>query len=50
MAHQVLVMRRGRVVEEGPVEDIFRKPKHPYTKALISAAFDMRVKPVTEGR
>jgi microcin C transport system ATP-binding protein len=50
MSHQVLVMHRGRVVEEGTVEGIFKKPKHPYTKALISAAFDMRVKQVTEGR
>jgi len=31
----VVVMYLGRVVEEGPVDDIFHNPKHPYTKALL---------------
>ncbi len=28
---RVLVMRAGKIVEEGATEDVFRSPKHPYT-------------------
>jgi oligopeptide/dipeptide ABC transporter ATP-binding protein len=35
MAEYVVVMYLGRVMEEGPVDDIFHRPKHPYTKALL---------------
>src|SRR5499427_9545017 len=35
MAHYVVVMYLGSVVEEGPVDEIFHAPKHPYTKALL---------------
>src|SRR5215468_1095264 len=35
MAHYVVVMYLGSVMEEGPVDDIFHGPKHPYTKALL---------------
>jgi peptide/nickel transport system ATP-binding protein len=35
MADDVVVMYLGRVVEEGPVDDIFYAPKHPYTRALL---------------
>jgi oligopeptide/dipeptide ABC transporter ATP-binding protein len=35
MASYVVVMYLGRVVEEGPVDDIFHAPKHPYTTALL---------------
>ena len=35
MADDVVVMYLGRVVEEGPVDDIFHAPKHPYTQALL---------------
>ena len=35
MADEVVVMYLGRVVEEGPVDDIFHAPKHPYTKPLL---------------
>lgn len=34
---RVAVMQRGRLVEDRPVEDIFRNPQHPYTKQLIAA-------------
>jgi peptide/nickel transport system ATP-binding protein len=37
MADDVVVMYLGRVVEEGPVDDIFHDPKHPYTKALLQS-------------
>jgi oligopeptide/dipeptide ABC transporter ATP-binding protein len=34
-ADDVVVMYLGRVVEEGPVDEIFHTPKHPYTQALL---------------
>lgn len=35
MADEVVVMYLGRVVEAGPVDDIFHAPQHPYTQALL---------------
>lgn len=37
MADRVVVMFRGKKVEEGPVEQIFENPQHAYTKALLAA-------------
>ena len=37
MADDVVVMYLGRVVEEGPVDDIFHNPLHPYTRALLQS-------------
>jgi oligopeptide/dipeptide ABC transporter ATP-binding protein len=37
LADQVIVMYRGRVVEEGDVQDVLNSPKHPYTRCLIAA-------------
>nr|WP_241254318.1 ABC transporter ATP-binding protein [Halomonas sp. KRD171] len=37
MADQVVVMRHGEKVEEGAVEEIFARPQHPYTQALLAA-------------
>ncbi|MDK4715626.1 ABC transporter ATP-binding protein [Rhizobium sp. CNPSo 4039] len=37
MADDVVVMWKGKKVEEGPVREIFANPKHPYTKALLAA-------------
>jgi oligopeptide transport system ATP-binding protein len=38
ISDRVLVMRHGVVVEEGSVIDVLRAPRHPYTRALLSAA------------
>ena len=43
LSSHVIVMRNGKVVEEGSAEDIFRTPKTDYTKALLAAAFDLKV-------
>jgi peptide/nickel transport system ATP-binding protein len=37
MSDRVLVMYLGRIVETGPVEAVFERPRHPYTRALVSA-------------
>jgi peptide/nickel transport system ATP-binding protein/oligopeptide transport system ATP-binding protein len=37
MSHDIAVMYLGRVVEKGPREEIFLRPRHPYTAALLSA-------------
>jgi microcin C transport system ATP-binding protein len=42
LANYVLVMQNGRVVEEGPAEEIFAAPKTAYTQALFAAAFDLQ--------
>ncbi len=43
LAHRVVVMRRGRVVEEGLADQVFANPAEPYTKALMAAAFGLDV-------
>jgi peptide/nickel transport system ATP-binding protein len=37
IADQVVVLRHGKVVEEGPAADVFARPTHDYTKALLAA-------------
>ncbi|MGJ5642940.1 ABC transporter ATP-binding protein [Formosa sp. S-31] len=46
IAHRVIVMYKGDIVEQGLVSDIFNFPKHNYTKALINSrpALDVRLK------
>ena len=41
LASKLIVMRNGKVVEEGPSSDIFARPQSPYTRALFSAAFNL---------
>ncbi|MCH9764913.1 MAG: ABC transporter ATP-binding protein, partial [Alphaproteobacteria bacterium] len=41
LCNYVIVLRAGKVVEEGSAEDVFERPQHPYTKALLAAAFDL---------
>ncbi|MFT3733385.1 MAG: ABC transporter ATP-binding protein [Hyphomicrobium sp.] len=43
LCNYVIVMKNGKVVEEGPARDIFEKPQDEYTKALLAAAFDIKV-------
>ena len=38
MAHQVLVMKDGEIVENGPVAQVLDAPRHPYTQRLVAAA------------
>jgi microcin C transport system ATP-binding protein len=37
IAERVCVMKNGEIVEQGPVEQVFTSPQHPYTKALLAA-------------
>jgi microcin C transport system ATP-binding protein len=43
LADEVLVMRDGRTVEYGPADKVFDHPETDYTKALMAAAFELRV-------
>jgi peptide/nickel transport system ATP-binding protein len=45
IADDVVVMYLGRVVEEGPVDDIFYAPKHPYTRLLLQSIPSVRSTP-----
>ncbi len=37
LCHRIAVMYAGRVVEDGPVREIYHRPAHPYTQALLAA-------------
>jgi microcin C transport system ATP-binding protein len=43
LCNDVIVLRNGKVVETGSAEEIFTAPKEDYTRALLAAAFDLRV-------
>ncbi|MEM1293376.1 MAG: ABC transporter ATP-binding protein, partial [Cyanobacteria bacterium P01_H01_bin.162] len=45
LCDRILVMYLGKIVESGPVEQIFNQPRHPYTEALISAIPSFGAKP-----
>ncbi|RMH50667.1 MAG: ABC transporter ATP-binding protein [Alphaproteobacteria bacterium] len=42
LSHRVMVMREGRVVEQGPGERLFSAPESDYTRQLLEAAFNLR--------
>jgi microcin C transport system ATP-binding protein len=41
MSHQIVVMRRGRIVERGSADDIFERPRDEYTRTLLAAALEL---------
>lgn len=41
LASRILVMRNGKMVEEGPARDVFEHPREDYTRALFAAAFNL---------
>jgi len=43
LCNYVIVMKNGQCVEEGPAEQIFTAPREDYTRALLAAAFDLKV-------
>ena len=45
LASNLIVMRHGKVVEEGAAADIFKNPKTDYTRALFAAAFNIEAAP-----
>ena len=44
LAHRVMVMKEGKIVEEGSVERIFERPAHQYTKTLLAASVELSSK------
>jgi microcin C transport system ATP-binding protein len=45
LASRLLVLRNGKVVEEGAASDLFKNPKSDYTRALFAAAFNLETAP-----
>ena len=45
LANSILVLRNGKVVEQGPSQDVFANPQTDYTKALLAAAFELETTP-----
>jgi microcin C transport system ATP-binding protein len=48
LAAEIIVMRQGQVVEAGAAADLFRAPKHEYTRALFAAAFNIEAQSPVE--
>src|SRR6187399_2197954 len=48
LANRLIVMRNGKVVEEGPAAEIFARPKSDYTRELFAAAFNIDAVPAGE--
>jgi microcin C transport system ATP-binding protein len=46
LSHRILVMKDGKIVEEGTRDQIFTNPKQAYTQALMAAALDLKVKKI----
>jgi microcin C transport system ATP-binding protein len=45
LASRLVVLRNGKVVEEGAAADLFKAPKSDYTRALLAAAFNLETAP-----
>jgi microcin C transport system ATP-binding protein len=45
LASRLVVMRHGKVVEEGPAAELFAQPRSDYTRALFAAAFNLETAP-----
>ena len=45
LCDEILVMKDGRIVEQGPADELFETPREPYTRALMNAALDLRGEP-----
>jgi microcin C transport system ATP-binding protein len=45
LAHRVVVLREGKIVEEGTADQIFTNPREEYTRSLMQAAFDLDTEP-----
>ena len=45
LANSILVLRNGKVVEQGPSQEVFANPQTDYTKALLAAAFELETTP-----
>jgi microcin C transport system ATP-binding protein len=41
LSHRLVVMQNGKVVEEGPAEEVFARPREAYTQALLAAALNL---------
>ena len=41
LANEIIILRDGKVIEQGKTEQVFTSPRTDYTKALIAAAFDL---------
>lgn len=48
IADRLAIMYSGRIVESGPVRDVFQSPQHPYTRALLNAV--PRMEDIKKGR
>ena len=49
LAHRVVVLRHGRVVEQGDADAVFAHPREDYTRALMAAAFALEDHPALGG-
>jgi len=45
LAHDVVVLQEGRVVESGEADEVIRRPRHAHTRALVAASFDLPLRP-----